>query len=500
MAISVLGILRNSIKFSAVQAIAVLIGAPVAIYVATILSPEKYGVYGFLGLWLSYAGLIGPGITWAAQREVPVLLGNGEGEKASAVQNVSISAEMLFAIIPFVGILAASFFFSDPILRLGLIIVAATYLVGKLASLWSQMNFVRQKFNIVAVGNLIVAILTPLVAVVSIKSLGVYALLIAPLIASAVTFIYYLKRGSIHYRFAFGRTEILRLIKVGIFIQGLALVFWAFRLTDRTIIASELPLEQLGLYTYAMAFLMYALTIPNDFGNVLQPILYREAAKADSVHKGFGDTKRLTVYLALGASIAIPLAQLIYYLIIKLITVKYVGSIPIFHVLSYNLYLTSIALVPGIILTSSFVNKQQAVFFLYLGGLALNVIFGLLVIRLGYGVVGIAWVTICTQGLVTLITYILTKGYIFENTKEFLKFLARIILPFLITIPFYFFHDYLSSITSKMWEFAGLSLAAQAIVWSLTIGIFYRDYLSINHIKAVMREVNIPALLRLRRR
>jgi hypothetical protein len=249
-----------------------------------------------------------------------------------------------------------------------------------------------------------------------------------------------------------------------------------------------------------MAFLTYALAIPTDFGNVLQPILYREAAKVDGVHKGFGDTKRLAVYLALGASIAVPLAQLIYYLIIKLITVKYVGSIPIFHVLSYNLYLTSIAIVPGIILTSSFVNKQQALFFLYLGGLALNVIFGLLVIRLGYGVVGIAWVTICTQGLVTLITYILAKGYIFETNKEFLRFLAMILIPFLITIPFYFFHDYLSSITSKMWEFASLSLAAQAIAWSLAIGIFYRNYLSMSDIRAVVSEINMAVLSRVRRR
>ena len=488
MAISIINIARHSVKFTSVNFLGALISVAVTIYVATILVPEEYGIYGFLGLWLMYASLIGPGIFSAGMREVPVLLGRGKEGEALKVQNISLSAEILYTIIPFVVIIGASFFFSQPILKFGLIIIAVSYVASHLASFWSGMNFIREKFNLVAKGNLIVAILTPLAILAGVNWLGVYALLIAPLIANVVVWVYYLKKGAINYHFKFDRSELVRLIKIGVILQALTFAGWAFRLADRTIIASMLPFEQLGLYVYAIGFIMLALRIPEDFGKVLQPILWREAGKADSILEGFTDTKRIAVYIALATAVLIPLAQLGFFLIVNLITTKYIGSIPIFYVLSYTLYLTSIGVIPKLLLNSSIVNKQKITLYFNSIGLALNVIFNILVIKLGYGVVGVAWVTICTQGLVTIILYRFIKGYIFRDVKEFVRFQARILFPFLITIPFYFFHNYLNLVTPNLWSFAGISLASQVILWSLVIGIFYRDYLSINKIKAVLEE------------
>jgi O-antigen/teichoic acid export membrane protein len=338
---------------------------------------------------------------------------------------------------------------------------------------------------------LIVAILTPLAILAGVNWLGVYALLVAPLIANVVVWVYYLKKAPINYHFKFDRSETFKLLKVGVVLQALALMFWAFRLADRTIIAAMLPLEQLGLYVFAMQFITVMLQIPTNFGRVLQPLLWREAGKADSIFEGFKDTGRIAIYLALGTAVLIPIGQLGFSLVVSLITTKYVGSVPIFYVLSYNLYLASIVVIPNLILNSSIVNKQKITLYCHSIGLALNIIFDILVVKLGYGVVGVAWVTICTQGLVTFILYRFIKGYIFRDIKEFVRFQVRILFPFLITIPFYFFHNYLNSVTSNLWTFAGISLATQVILWSLVIRIFYKDYLSISDIKALIREIGI---------
>ena len=478
-------------KFTSVNFLGALISMPVTLYVATIVVPEEYGIYGFLGLWLMYAGLIGPGFAAAGQREMPVLLGRGKEREALEIQNISLSAEILYTVIPFVVILAASFFYSDRVLKLGLVIIAATYVASRLASFWSGMNFIRERFNPVAKGNLILAILSPLAILAGVKWLGVYALLIAPLMANVVVWVYYLRKGAINYHFEFDRSETVKLMKVGVVLQALAFVFWAFLLADRTIIAAMLPLEQLGLYVFAMQFITVMLQIPTNFGNVLQPILWREAGKADSIFEGFKDLRRIAIYLALGTAVLIPIGQLGFYLVASLITTSYIGSIPIFYVLSYNLYLGSIVVIPNLILNSSIVNRQKISLYWYSIGLALTIIFDILVVKLGYGVLGVAWVTICTQGLVTFILYHFIRGYIFKDAKEFVGFQARILLPFLITVPFYFFHDYLDSATSNLWAFAGISLATQVILWTLVIRILYRDYLSIGDIKALMREIRI---------
>jgi O-antigen/teichoic acid export membrane protein len=490
MPISIISVARNSIKFTSVKVIAAVTMLGVTLYAGTLLTPEEYGTYGLLILWLMYVSLVSPGIYIAASREIPIFLGRGQDEDALRVQNISISAELLYMIVPAAVIIGASFFYTDNLMKTGLLIITASYIVTRLASIWASVNIARQRFNTAAMGNLVITIVSPAVILLTLHWLKVYALIIGPLTAHAVAMAYYFTKGAIGFRFHLNRREIIRLVKIGIVLQGLFIMAWAFRLTDRTIIAAALPLAQLGLYTFAIGFLTQALNLFQDFGMVLQPTLWREASTAESVFQGFKDTRRIAVYLALGTAILIPLAQLIFFLIVTLVTKKYIDSIPIFSVLSYNLFLMAIAIVPTIILNSSLVNKQKIMLGCYAIGLVLNIGFDILAVRLGYGVIGIAWVTIGTQGLVTLFFYYFIKDYLFKTNVEFTRFAAIIILPFLACFPFYFLHNYLYAAMGSLWVFTGISLAAQLVVWSLIIGIFYRGYVSIKEFRAIMNEIN----------
>jgi hypothetical protein len=240
---------------------------------------------------------------------------------------------------------------------------------------------------------------------------------------------------------------------------------------------------------FATGFLTYGLSFFDDFARVLQPVLWRHAGTSESVYKGFQDTRRIAVYLALGTGIVIPLAQLAFTLIATLITKKYIDSIPIFNVLSYNLYLMAIAIVPSLILNSSLVNKQNLALIFYAIGLAVSIGLDILVVRLGYGVIGIAWVTIGSQGVVTLILYYLMKNYIFDNAAEFRRFALIIVIPLLASLPFYFIHVYLRSTSISTLAFTGISLAAQIIVWTVIIVLFYRDYVSGANIRLLIQGI-----------
>ncbi|MFC2006759.1 oligosaccharide flippase family protein [Chloroflexota bacterium] len=458
---------------------------------ATVVVPEEYGMYGYLGLWLMYAGLIRPGFTLSGYREIPVLLGKGQENQALRIQNISVTSDMLYSILPFTVILGASFFTPEPILKFGLIMVAFSYGINRVVYYWQSVNFLRQNFNIVAKGKIISAIASPLAIVALVYWLKVYALLIAPIFTAVVVGTYFWRKGSIKFRFTFDRKETVRLAKVGIVLQTGALVFVAFRLADRTIIASTLSIEQLGFYTFAIAFIIMVLTIPTNFTNVLQPILYKELGRTSNAFEGFKDTKRIAVYLALGGAVLIPISQSGFYFVVNLITTNYIPSVPIFYVLSYNIFLASNMAVANLVLISSVVNKQKVSLGILTAGLALNIFFDLLVIRLGYGVIGVAWVTIVTQGLVTVTLYYMAKNYMFGNVKEYFRFQITIWTPFLLTIPFYFFHNSLNLVVPNVWAFTGISLAAQVIIWGLLISIFYRAYVSKNHIRTVLKEINL---------
>ena len=482
MPISIVQVVKDSSKFSIVNILSSLIGIPITIFVATILVPEEYGIYGFLSLWLLYAGLIGPGIYAAGYREIPVLLGKDKKDEALRIQNSSITSEMLYSLLPFTVILVSSLFFSNNIIRIGLVIVAVSYISNQTVKYWSGINFLKQKFNLVAKGNLLAVIVSPLVILVGVYWLKVYALLIAPVLVALVSGIYYYKKGPIDFHFIFSRRETKRLLKIGIVLQAGTLAYWGFRLADRTIIASLLSLEELGLYTFSISFVMVGVVFFSNFGNVLEPIIWKETGKTNNPFDGFRETRRIAIYIALVSAITVTISQLGFFSVVSLVATKYVGSISIFFVLSYNLFLIPVTIVPAIILTSSVVNKQKLFLGLYLAGLVLNVIFDIVVISYGYGVVGIAWITICTQGMVTFVLYSLIRDMVFPT--DFLKSLCLIVFPFLCSIMFYFFHNYLYSV--GVWEFIGLSLAIQGIVWGGIIYMFYRDYFSFNILKTML--------------
>ncbi len=489
MPLSIISIARNSLKFTSAKAVAALAGLGVTLYAGTVLLPEEYGAYGLLSLWLTYVILAAPGIYTAASREIPVLLGKGQEKEALKVQNISISAELLCTIVPAAFVTGFSFFYTETVMRTGLLIIAASYVTVRLSSMWAYINFTRERFNKVAVGNFITALVSPAIVFATLHWLKVYALVIGPLAAYIVLVIYYFTRGSIDFRFTLDRREVIRLFKIGIVLQGLAIVFMAYRMVDRTVIASALSREQLGLYVFAAGFLAYALSFFEDFARVLQPVLWRHASTAASVSDGFKDTRRIAVYLALGTAVLIPLAQLVFILIATLVTKKYAGSISVFNVLSYNLYLMAIAIIPTLILNSSLVNKQKLTLLFYAIGLVVSVGLDILVVRLDYGVTGIAWVTIGTQGIVTLILYYLIKKYIFDTAAEFSRFVILLALPFLASFPFYFLHVYLDEAITSLWAFAGISLAAQIAMWALVISIFYRDYVSASQFRFVIHEI-----------
>lgn len=488
MPINITNIAKNSFKISAVQIIGAVFALLASMYVATIVLPEEYGIYGFLLLWLTYAGLITPGFMSAGNREMPGLLGKGKIAAAVRIQNVSLTPEIIWSLIPFAVILIAAFFFTDYTYRVGLIIVAFSYLSYRLTTFWGTCNFTREKFNTVAIGYLIQGVAVPVLTFVLVAWLKVYALLLAPLAVNVFLWLYYLKQGPINFRFQFDWREISRLFKIGIILQAGALVFYAYRLMDRTIIAAMLSQEQLGLYTYASGFIMMALAIPTSFMSVLQPILWRHAENAKNAVEGFKDAKRIAVYLALGTAMLIPLAQVAYYIIMQLITKNYIPSIPAFDALSYNICLMAIVLTPILVLDSAIVNKQRIVLILYAIGMAVNVALNILVINLGYGIVGVAWVMIGSQFVVSLAMYYFSRRYMFGDSKEYFLFQIKILLPFIASLGFFFLHRYLES-AFGLRGFTGISLAAQVVVWVLLIVIFYRDYISAQAIKALVADI-----------
>lgn len=486
--ISVIGILKQSGKFNIVNIISNALAVPKSIVIAMVLAPKDYGIISFLGLWSTYAALIHPGLLSASNREMAHLIGNGKEPEALKVQNIALTSDLLFSLIPFMVILFASLFFTKPTLRIGFILTAFTYAISHLASCWRGINFVRQRFNLVAKSDLIQAVITTIVILIFICWMKIYVVLIAPVAGGFFAFLYYCKKGKIGYRASFNLAETVRLFKVGITFSLLALAYWGYQLIDRTIIAGFMSLNALGIYSYAAVYTGLGSIFLRDFGKVLGPVLWTKAGHAKNRAHIFRDSKRIIIYLSIAAAIMIPLLQICFYFLVELVTKKYAASTAIFIILSCNLYMVALLTVPALILQSSGVNKQGVSLKSYILGLILNIICDIAAIRMGQGIKAIALINVTIQGVVTMVNYYFIRDYLFEKKQEFTIFMKLAGIPLLLSVAFSFFHAYLMRREGNIWLTGIISLLTQAMVWSCVIFLFYRQYFSKDKVKAVLKE------------
>src|SRR5713226_7611023 len=121
-----LRILRQSSKLSmsAVLGFALTLGVNLAI--GRYLLPEDVGILAVVGVWTFYSQLLKPGLLSTAGRDVPHLLGEGDHQEARRVQNVALSAELLFAVIPFIVVCVAALFYQSRIIRAAFWVGAAS--------------------------------------------------------------------------------------------------------------------------------------------------------------------------------------------------------------------------------------------------------------------------------------------------------------------------------------------------------------------------------------
>ena len=490
MTISIRNIVKQSAKFNVVSIISLLLKIPNQIIIGMFLIPEEYGIISFVALWKLYAGLINPGMLSAAQREIPYLIGKKEERQSIKVQNIAISSDLIYSILPFLAIFCASFFYSNKIIKIGLMITAFSFFSTRFVNYWSTINFIKQNFTVVAMGRLISSILSPIIIIISIYWLGIYSVLIAPLVCTLIVGIYYFKKAPIGYSFQFEWAETVRLIKIGFIFSLSGIIFYVYRMTDRTIIASFLSLHDLGLFTFAMMFVMFGINFLSDFGRVLEPILWEHSGKVKNPNDSFNNTKRMAVYMALVTAMIIPLVQVGYNLTVKLILPKYIESIPLFFILSNMLYLASMATIPSVILNSIVVNKQAFVTTIYAIGAGINIILDLFIIYVGYGIKAIAFVTVLSQGMATFVLYFLAWKYMIKQRNELALFLRQIMLPFIISVTFSVFHGFFySSTTLSPWFLSVISILFQTIIWYFIILLFYRDYLTKDKIISIIKEL-----------
>lgn len=418
-----LSIFKYSYKLSLANVIGYALQIPVSLYVAAKLGPQNYGLVAFVMLWAFYGRLIRPGLLGASGREMPHYIGKGQADSAIYIQNVCVTSEFIYYLFSAAVIIISSFFFKNNVVRVGLVLVAISLIVDLIDSFYTNAQWVFQRFDILARINLLKAVITPLLTFLLVYSLQTYGLLVLPIAVSLFSIcclLFYVPNHN--FAITFDYKKLIYLCKVGITLQLLTFLFWAFRGIDRTIIAIYFSAEQLGYYAFAMAFIHNIYKLIADFDRVLGPVMLQELGRAGNALLIQKEFNQLMILLTLAGAAVTNLVQACFGAAIFWLLPKFIPSIAIFEIFAFNIIFTTILIVPYNLLLSSVVNKQRLSNIIYAIASILSILLAYPVVKMGGGPIGIACLFVVVQMMIAISMLVVSKKYLFINKKESVLF------------------------------------------------------------------------------
>ena len=465
-----------------------MISFPVAIVVAMVLSPKDYGILGYIGVFTAWAGFISPGIFSAVQRELPGLKESRKFSEALYLQNVAVTVEVLVTIVVTGALMVFVFFQQDPLMRSLMLILFLGFALGRFLNYLTGINFAYKQFSLSAKARFLRTILYPVLTLSMIFWMKIYTPPTVNLVLTVIIIIYLFYKMEYGIRFIFDRGQTIRLFRIGIVMVAGDILFVLFTsLVDKTLIAAFLSKEALGLWVFSQSILLIFLEIFKDYARVLKPVIWSYASNVEKTHMRFLSLIRMSVYFSLAAAIITGFAQSGFIFLVNYITVKFVEAQFVFLFLSLYIFWEASEMFPEIILYSKSANRQNTVIWIWGVGVLINLILDFIVIKLGYGIVGVAIATVASQVFSTTLMNIKASIYLFEHKREFITHFIKITAPFLIALAFSLIHWItLKHLNIKLPYILVGSVLIQFMIWYLFISIFYKNYMKLLSIRTYL--------------
>jgi O-antigen/teichoic acid export membrane protein len=409
------------------------------ILAARLLGPGAYGAWNAIVLVLEYGGLSHLSTLQGLDQAVPGRIVDGEPRaldrlKRAALFNLLIGAG-LFTLITLL------YFARTPgqirgfwgLFGIGVAIACAvlTNIAGYHTSILRSYG----RIEVMSVWFVIQGTLGAVLGIALIPWLGAWGLLWGWFGGTVIATIYARSRGRDVVPLAprpSADARLLLALGLPMFLYtGLNLLM---RSLDRVIILRFLGTEDLGFYSLAVMAISLLLYLSDSAGYVMYPRLLSR------FHASGGDPEsiREPAHQVLGAvSLLLPLFCAFAYLAaddsVLWLLPKFREGVPALRILCFGAAALGIGNLCAIVLMV--MRRQQLLVPVALGSVILGAIAMVLVIRAGFGIRGVAWVTLATYTLHSSVMLWLALGRLHENALSRLGTVVRLLAPLGLAIP-----------------------------------------------------------------
>jgi len=436
-------IFGETTKYLVATIVSGLLAIMQAFLIARVLGPYLFGAWTILMIILSYNVHAHFGLVHGMNKEMPYLRGKGEPEQAERARDNCFWAICIIAIVASIILIILSFALEDslaPELIKGLRILAGVTFLRQIYIFLASLLRADKKFGTLSVFVTLFAALSILFVLLYFFTFtnklyaAILALLSGYLLANAFVFF----RTRYKFKLSLDRSVIKHL-----FITGLPLIFIdigyiLFVSIDRWMIAGMINQEHVGYYGVALAIANFLFTASSVLAAVLYPRMLERYGQTQDPKESRQLVYTPTIATAYLMVLACALACFVTPLLIHYIVPAYdPSSINPALILIIGVFFISVMTVSGNFLVS--INKQNTILKLQAVAIPLSIGLNYGFIKWGLGIEGVAIATGITYLFYGTSIVVLGFRNLAENSKELLRQMLKLYLPFLAVLPLIYF-------------------------------------------------------------
>lgn len=401
-------------------------------WVARLLGPADFGVWNAVSLVLVYGAYLEFGVLSAMARDLPFCHGQGDLEKAAALDGAARRVTIFGAFVAALFVCAFSFVPTHSSnMALGLQAMAVVLI---LQQVYTYHRVVLRSYNFfheLSLQQVLFAVLNSGLAIAFVACIGFVGRIAAAILAQAAIVLYALRKNTWKPVPKYDSQVTFSLLRVGLPIIISGFILSLLTTVDRLMVITFLDEKQLGYIGIALLISGAVSLIPGMAIQVLVPRInyaYGNSGKNLDALRSF--VLLPPAILSALLPVMIGTIYILLPLVISMLLPAYTPAITAIRIIVVGIFFYCILGMTDVFLITIGKLKQYALFGCI--ALVLNIVLDYLFLQLGYGIVGIA-----VGG--TLITYFfyscIVIGYALSHyTKrpsEWTRFFLRLWLPFM---------------------------------------------------------------------
>jgi O-antigen/teichoic acid export membrane protein len=386
-------IFKDSTQYLFSSVLAQGVGLFRSVLIPVLLGPAQLGIWNLMNVVIGYGANVHLGILHGLNKKVPMLRGLGNAREFNELKDSVYWVSLLLATIAGAALFLTSFFveatYASALRIVALVVVLQMAYVYYFCLLRGDNRFDLVSKGIAGLSILSSATVLTLAYLCPDRLLGALWG-----IAVAYPFVlgYWYYKGGYRFSISLKREQIKDAFVLGFPLIILGFMDMIFLSMDRWIIAWKLSEMALGYYAFGIMAGNLLGLVPISASNVLFPrMLQRFAVSRD----GFAVSglllnpvraiTSLMIFLTSAATIALPV-------VIRLLLPNYVPSISLIEILVPGAFFMAIAYSVGNFVVA--INRQSVLIVVLFIAMTITLGLDIVLLRLGYGVRGIAYATI----------------------------------------------------------------------------------------------------------